>query len=49
MEIILSDMMGGDDCPYGEIIKKDQENHIIMGSVSIFLDKLKIMIIILIF
>ena len=19
-------MMGGDDCPYGEIIKKDQEN-----------------------
>ena len=26
MESILSDMMGGDDCPYGEIIKKDQEN-----------------------
>ena len=26
MEIILSDMIGGDESPYGEIIKKDQEN-----------------------
>ena len=26
MEILLSDMLSGDECPYGEIIKKEQDN-----------------------